>query len=45
MKKKITISIDEDVYDKIKTISEKEERNFSQQINKILKDYLKKEEE
>lgn len=39
---KTSISIDKDVYNKIKQISEKEERSFSQQLNKILKDYLKK---
>ncbi|HEY5576221.1 MAG TPA: toxin-antitoxin system protein [Clostridiaceae bacterium] len=43
-KVKTSISIDKDVYDKIKELGEKEDRSFSQQINKILKDYLKSTE-
>jgi metal-responsive CopG/Arc/MetJ family transcriptional regulator len=43
MKKiKTSISLDKDVYEKIKAISEQEDRSFSQQVNKILKDYLAK---
>ena len=41
MKKKIAITIDESVYEKIKQISLIEDRNISSQINKILKDYIK----
>lgn len=41
MKKKITVSIDEEIYEKVKEICEKEDRSFSQQVNKILKDYIK----
>ncbi|QJX62979.1 toxin-antitoxin system protein [Niallia circulans] len=37
---KTSISLDKDIYEKIKQISEQEDRNFSQQVNKILKDYL-----
>lgn len=45
MKKiKTSISMDEDIYDKIKAIGEKEDRSFSQQLNKIAKDYLKEKE-
>lgn len=40
-KVKTSISIDKDVYDKIKEIGEKEDRSFSQQVNKILKEFLK----
>lgn len=41
MKKvKTSISLDKDVYEKIKAIGEQEDRSFSQQVNKILKDYL-----
>lgn len=39
-KTKTSISLDKDVYEKIKEISEREDRSFSQQVNKILKDYL-----
>lgn len=42
-KVKTSISIDKDVYEQIKEIAENEERSFSQQLNKILKDYLKKD--
>lgn len=38
---KTSITIDEEVVNAIKEIAEKEDRNFSQQVNKILKDYLK----
>ena len=41
-KVKTSISIDKDVYDKVKSISDKEDRSFSQQINKILKEFLEK---
>ena len=42
MKKiKTSISLDEDVYQKIKETGIKEDRSFSQQVNKILKDYIK----
>lgn len=38
---KTTISLDEEVYNEIKSIGEDEERSFSQQVNKILKEFLK----
>jgi predicted CopG family antitoxin len=40
MKKKIAITIDEEVYEKLKELSEKEYRTLSSQINKILKDFI-----
>ena len=40
MKVKTSISLDKEVYKKIKDVSEKEDRTFSQQVNKILKDFL-----
>jgi len=39
-KKKITITIDEDLYDKILKISGKEKRSFSQQICKMAEDNM-----
>lgn len=39
---KTSVSLDKEVYEKIKGIAEKEERSFSQQLNKILKDYIRK---
>ena len=41
MKKKIAITIDEEVLNAIKDLATKEDRTLSSQINKILKDYIK----
>ena len=41
MKKKIAITIDEEIYNKLTKLSEEEDRTISGQINKILKDFLK----
>lgn len=41
---KTTVSLDSEVYEKIKEIGVNEERSFSQQVNKILKEYLKDKE-
>lgn len=41
MKKKIAITIDEELYNKLSKLSEEEDRTISGQINKILKDYFK----
>jgi predicted CopG family antitoxin len=38
---KTSISLDKDVYEKIKKLAQDEDRSFSQQVNKILKDYVK----
>lgn len=43
-KVKTSISLDKDIYDKIKEIGDKEDRSFSQQVNNILKDFLKEKE-
>lgn len=40
MKKKIAITIDEEVYKNVKKVATKDDRTLSSQINKILKDYL-----
>ena len=42
MKQKIAITLDEEVLEKIKILVVKEDRNISNLINKILKDYLEK---
>lgn len=39
---KTSISIDKDVYEQIKNIADEEDRSFSQQLNKILKEYIQK---
>ena len=41
MKKKIAITIDEEIYDELAELSENEDRTISGQINKILKDHFK----
>ena len=37
-----SISIDEDIYEKVKKLGESEDRSFSQQLNYILKEYFEK---
>lgn len=44
-KVKTSISLDKDVYDKIKEVADNEDRSFSQQVNRILKEYLEKSTE
>jgi len=43
-KVKTSISIDKDIFENIKELGKLEDRSFSQQINKILKDYLAEKE-
>lgn len=45
LKEKVSITLDCDVVEKIKALAEDDERSFSQYINKVLKDYLKKKGE
>jgi len=44
-KVKTSISIDEELYEKVKGIADKEDRSFSQQINSMIKDFLKERED
>jgi len=41
---KTSISIEKDLYDKLKGISNNENRSFSQQISNVIKEYLKDRE-
>lgn len=41
-KVKTSISLDKDIYEQIKEIAEKEDRNFSQQVNRILREFIDK---
>ena len=43
-KGKNSIRIDKDINDAIAKIAEEEDRSFSQQLNNILKDFLKRRE-
>ena len=42
LKEKVSITLDNDIVEKIKLLAEEDERSFSQYINKVLKEYLKK---
>ena len=42
LKRKISITIDEDVLEKLKTLAEDDDRSLSQYINLILKEHLNK---
>jgi len=44
MKSKIAITLDEDVLAKLRILADKEDRNISNQINKILKIHLEEKE-
>ncbi len=44
LKTKISITIDEDIVDKLKTLAEQDDRSFSQYINLILKEHIKRKE-
>jgi len=40
LKKKVSITLDEDIILKIKVISEEDDRSFSQYVNLVLKEHL-----
>lgn len=40
LKEKVSVSLDMDVIDVIKVKAEDDDRNFSQYINKVLKDHI-----
>lgn len=44
LKEKVSITLDEDVIEKIKTYSELDDRSFSQYINLILKEHIREKE-
>ena len=45
LKEKISITIDSDILEKVKSEAENDDRSLSQFINLILKEYLKKAED
>ena len=45
LKSKVSITLDEDVIDRIKTLAEEDDRSFSQYINLVLKDFLTHQED
>ncbi len=44
MKKKVSITLDEDLIEKVKVLAEDCDRSFSQYINLIVKEYINKQE-
>ena len=42
LKNKVSITLDEDVIERIKQLAEDDDRSFSQYINMILKEYISK---
>ncbi len=42
LKEKVSITLDEDIVEEIKTLSENDGRSFSQYINQVLKEHLNK---
>ena len=42
LKEKVSITLDVDVIKQIKQLAENDDRSFSQYVNLILKDYLKR---
>ena len=44
LKSKVSITLDNDIINKIKQLSEEDDRSFSQYINMVLKQFLKDNE-
>lgn len=42
LKNKVSITLDEDVIEKIKQLAESDDRSFSQYINMVLKEHMNK---
>ena len=42
LKTKVSITLDSEIIDEIKILAEEDDRSFSQYINLVLKEYLKK---
>ena len=42
LKTKVSITLDSEIIDEIKVLAEEDDRSFSQYINLVLKEYLKK---
>ena len=42
LKSKVSITLDEDIIEKIKELAENDDRSFSQYINMVLKEHLQK---
>ena len=42
LKNKVSITLDADIIDKIKELAEEDDRSFSQYINLVLREHIKK---
>ncbi len=45
LKEKVSITLDNDIVEEIKKLSERDDRSFSQYINLVLRDYLRNRED
>lgn len=45
LKTKVSITLDAEIIDTIKDLAEQDDRSFSQYVNLVLKEYLKKRKE
>lgn len=45
LKQKVSVTLDEDIVKSIKMLAEEEQRSFSQYINLVLTEHLKKREQ
>jgi predicted transcriptional regulator len=43
LKQKVSITLDEEIVTKIKELAENDDRNFSQYINRVLREWIKQE--
>ena len=44
LKEKVSITLDEDIVQKIRELAENDERSFSKYINMVLKNHIKRQE-
>lgn len=42
LKDKVSITLDKDIIEKIRTLAEEDDRNFSQYINMVLRDWIQR---
>ena len=42
MKQKVSVTLDEDIVKRVKDLADEEQRSFSQYVNLVLTEYLKK---
>ena len=45
LKEKVSITLDTDIISRIKELAEEDDRNFSQYINMVLRDWIRRSEQ